>query len=105
MQHWLISWGQKYHSLLFPIISFTFPILASLQRIPRSWGAGKLLTERRKIWVKQAGDEKNITLLSSDYSYSIDQWNVFDQQKRDVVLEIGDTILEELLKEFVIEEN
>lgn len=67
---------------------------------------GRLIFERMKLWGKQAGDERNINyFLGLDFSDSMKEWRTLEQQKREIALEIGDAILEEIQTEIVIEMN
>lgn len=63
---------------------------------------GKLIYEKLRIWDIQAGDETNINfLLESDFLSSVEAWNCNEQQEREICCEIGDDILEEIIKEIV----
>lgn len=67
---------------------------------------GKLLSEKMKGWSKHGGDQTNITqLLDSDFCDSAQEWTGFDPEKREISLEIGDAILDEMFKEIVAESN
>ncbi|PRQ27875.1 hypothetical protein RchiOBHm_Chr6g0309981 [Rosa chinensis] len=63
---------------------------------------GKLISEKLRIWDRQAGDETNIDfLLDSDILSSAEEWNCNEQEEREICCEIGDAILEEIIKETV----
>ncbi|XP_059461205.1 uncharacterized protein LOC132190282 isoform X2 [Corylus avellana] len=65
---------------------------------------GKLICERITSWGKQAGDETNTNyLLDLDFLDSVEEWRAFEQQKKEIEFEIGDTILEEIKNEIVTE--
>lgn len=63
---------------------------------------GKLICEKLKTWRRQSGRRVNITkLLESDYNDSVPEWNNFEQEIKDIALEIGDAVLEEIKEEIV----
>lgn len=66
---------------------------------------GKLLWEKMKVWGKKVGDETNnmTYLLGLDSFDSAQEWFCFDQEKREICSEIGDSIAEKIVNEFVIE--
>ncbi|KAK4859295.1 hypothetical protein QYF36_002909 [Acer negundo] len=65
---------------------------------------GKLICEKIKAWMRQSGGRLNITkLLESDYQDSSQEWNNFEPQIKDIAMEIGDAILEEIRDEIVTE--
>ncbi|XP_031281418.1 uncharacterized protein LOC116139923 [Pistacia vera] len=65
---------------------------------------GNLVCEKIKAWGKQSVDGFNITqLLNADIQDSIKEWNDFEAQQRDIALEIGDAILEEIKDQIVTE--
>lgn len=65
---------------------------------------GMLICERIKSWRKQVGDKKKKNyLLDLDFMDSVEEWSDFEKQKREVEMEIGDAILEEIKNELVTE--
>ncbi|XP_015885098.3 uncharacterized protein LOC107420617 isoform X2 [Ziziphus jujuba] len=65
---------------------------------------GKLLSEKMKGWSRHGGDQRNIThLLHSDVSDSTQEWTGFEPETREIGLEIGDAILDEIMNEIVAE--
>ncbi|GAV56637.1 DUF4378 domain-containing protein [Cephalotus follicularis] len=72
----------------------------------RSEEFAKLISEKVNAWGNQPVDESNImqpldlNILDSEL-----EWSDFEQQKREIGVEIGDAILEEIRKEIVIDMN
>lgn len=65
---------------------------------------GMLICERIKSWGKQVGDKKKKNyLLDLDFMDSVEEWSDIEKQKREVEMEIGDAILEEIKNELVTE--
>ncbi|KAK3231193.1 hypothetical protein Dsin_003074 [Dipteronia sinensis] len=65
---------------------------------------GKLICEKIKAWKRQSGGRLNITKqLESDYKDSAQEWNSFEPQIKDIAMEIGDAILEEIRDQIVTE--
>lgn len=66
---------------------------------------GNLVWEKMKAWGKQVGDEtNNITyLLGLDFFDSAHEWFGFDQEKREICSQIGDSLAEEIVNDFVNE--
>ncbi|KAK2660096.1 hypothetical protein Ddye_006629 [Dipteronia dyeriana] len=65
---------------------------------------GKLICEKIKAWRRQSGGRLNITKqLESDYQDSAQEWNNFEPQIKDIAMEIGDAILEEIRDQIVTE--
>ncbi|KAM4075280.1 hypothetical protein ACB094_10G157500 [Castanea mollissima] len=65
---------------------------------------GMLICERIKSWGKQVGDKKKKNyLLDLDFMDSVEIWSDSEKQKREVEMEIGDAILEEIKNELVTE--
>lgn len=60
---------------------------------------GKLISERITSWGIQDGDETNTNYFLD----SVEEWRAFEQQKREIEFDIGDTILEEIKNEIVTE--
>jgi hypothetical protein len=60
---------------------------------------GKLICERITSWGIQDGDETNTNYFLD----SVEEWRAFEQQKREIEFDIGDTILEEIKNEIVTE--
>ncbi|GKV10404.1 hypothetical protein SLEP1_g21772 [Rubroshorea leprosula] len=67
------------------------------------FGAGEL---RQLLCVKLEGwGEQSVKLLDSDFVNSSPEWSDFDSVKRDLGLEIGDAILEDITEEIMIDMN
>lgn len=65
---------------------------------------GKLICERIKSWGKQAGDKTNINyFLDLDFMDLGEEWSAFEQQKREIEMEIGEAVLEDIKNELVTE--
>lgn len=65
---------------------------------------GMLICERIKSRGKQVGDKKKKNyLLDLDFMDSVEEWSDIEKQKREVEMEIGDAILEEIKNELVTE--
>ncbi|KAF8404844.1 hypothetical protein HHK36_009733 [Tetracentron sinense] len=63
---------------------------------------GKIICEKICSWGKQSGDVTNITqMINSDFSISIEEWSDFQPQMREIGMEIGDAILEDIRNEIV----
>lgn len=60
---------------------------------------GKLICERITSWGIQDGDQKNTNYFLD----SVEEWRAFEQQKKEIEFDIGDTILEEIKNEIVTE--
>ncbi|KAK9271158.1 hypothetical protein L1049_026747 [Liquidambar formosana] len=63
---------------------------------------GKLICEEVGAWGKQNGDETNITqLLHVDFLASAKEWSEFEPLTKEIAMEIGDAVWEEISNEIV----
>ncbi|XP_077233889.1 uncharacterized protein LOC143876124 isoform X2 [Tasmannia lanceolata] len=63
---------------------------------------GKTIFDQICSWGKQGGDVTNIThLIKSDFSNSIQEWRHFHPQVKQIGIEIGDAIFEDIRDEIV----
>ncbi|KAL5844659.1 hypothetical protein ACOSQ4_010617 [Xanthoceras sorbifolium] len=63
---------------------------------------GKLICDKVKAWRRQSGGRLNITkLLDLDYHDSAEEWTNFEPQIKDIAMEIGDAVLEEIRDQIV----
>lgn len=65
---------------------------------------GKIICDKILSWSKHDGDVTNITqLLESDFKDSSKQWNHFRHHIKEIGIEMGDGILENITDEIVTE--
>lgn len=65
---------------------------------------GKLIGEKINSWEKQCGEQSSLKkLFDLGLLDSAKEWSDYETQRRDIGLEIGDTIAEDLRNEIVID--